>query len=113
MCVGLTHDQAVLNTLKYLNLVNNIQLAPCEVSLSGNQKAGFPFSVSKLPKSCGFLLICVFVNYNREPQLVNIFLSEGIQRSLSFKIVIACSVWYCSIVSPKIGVTPAKFDEIG
>ena len=92
MSIGLTHQQAVASTIENLDLVNLIQLGPCEVSLSVDNNAGFPFSVSKLPKSCRFLLVSVFVYYSWQPQLVNIYRSEGIEGFFWLKIMVGCSV---------------------
>ena len=85
-CIDLLHFQAVFPPLENKSFIQFFKVIPCVAFLSKNVNGCAPFP--SLAEPCGFVLICVCVDHDREPQPVYIFLSNCVERPVALQVAI-------------------------
>ena len=83
----LTQSQTVLGSLENLNLIDNLNPTPSELSLSGNNEGCLDL-VSQLHR---LIVVRVVKDSIRQPQLMCFVVCQGVEGCLEFEVLIGSS----------------------
>ena len=98
--VRLGHHKGISISLKDLSLVSFLKPTSCKVPFPDDWDTCTPFIWHS--QSCGFCLVCIYINYKREPHLCNVLLCKGVQGGFFFQIQIFHPVFFPTKIDLKL-----------